>query len=360
MRRKQPAPAIRWSMNTEPTPISSENAPPILQTCLNLPEKRQGKVRDIYAIPADLAQAPSHPDMHSRENPDSTMHGDRLLMIATDRISAFDVVLPNAIPGKGCLLTEIATFWLRWIESQGLCKTHLLSTDVADIPDAAFANDSACTPRRDLLGRITIGTRCEVIPIECVVRGYLEGSGWKEYQQTSAVCGVRLPAGLRRCDKLPEPLFTPATKVDHGHDENICFEQAAKLVGHEQMTWLRNTSLNIYNAAAQYALARGIIIADTKFEFGIPLGRDKKPTQHKPILIDEALTPDSSRFWPAKTYTPGQTQPSFDKQFVREYLESLVNAGTWNKESPGPNLPDQVVQGTLTRYHQAISLLMEE
>ncbi len=329
------------------------NTRPLVSTRLNLPGKRQGKVRDIYTIPARFY------------GPDVT--ADRLLIVATDRISAFDVVLPTAIPGKGRMLTTLATFWLRWIEEQGLATTHLLSTDPADIPDDAFRdnteetdahNDVALTSCEALCGRITIGTRCRVLPIECVVRGYLEGSGWKDYQQTGSVCGVALPAGLKRCSQLPEPIFTPATKADQGHDENISFEQACQRVGSETMTRLRETSIAIYNAAARHARSRGIIIADTKFEFGIPLDASGEPLDTEPILIDEALTPDSSRFWPADQYRPGCAQPSFDKQFVREYLQSLVDAGKWNKQDPGPVLPDDVVQGTLGRYQQAIDMLM--
>jgi phosphoribosylaminoimidazole-succinocarboxamide synthase len=191
-----------------------------------------------------------------------------------------------------------------------------------------------------------------VIPIECVVRGYLEGSGWKEYQATGSVCGVTLPKGLRQCDKLPEPIFTPATKAVVGHDENIGFEQAAAIVGLETAGVLRELSLSIYKAAAEHALSRGIIIADTKFEFGVPLGEVGKQQRvwTPPMLIDEALTPDSSRFWPADGYTPGRAQKSFDKQFLREYLETLVAEGKWNKTAPGPELPARVVEGTLERY----------
>ena len=255
---------------------------PIFATDLKLPNRRQGKVRDIYDMP-----------------------DGRLLIVATDRISAFDVVMPTPIPGKGKLLTEISTFWFHFIEKRGLSSTHLRSTSAADIPASALRDAS----RADLEGRVTIGARCNVVPVECVVRGYLEGSGWKDYQQTGSVCGVHLPAGLRQCDRLPQPIFTPATKAPQGqHDENISFEQACERVGRDLMTTLRNRSIAIYAAANEFALSRGIIIADTKFEFGIPAGSSE------PMLIDEALTPDSSRFWPAADYQPGRAQKSFDKQ----------------------------------------------
>ena len=291
---------------------------------------RTGKVRDVYRIPDEPGDA-----------------APRVLMVASDRISAFDVVLPTPIAGKGRLLTEIAAFWLGWVESRGLCRTHLLSTDAADIPESAF---TGTTTRQELVGRVTIGRACTVIPIECVVRGYLEGSGWGEYQASGTVCGVRLPDGLRRCDRLPEPIFTPATKAEDGaHDENISFERAGQLIGRDLIEHLRDVSVNIYTQAAHHALEHGILIADTKFEFGIPVDNPGSD----PILIDEALTPDSSRFWPADDYEPGRTQRSFDKQFVREYLQTLIDAGRWDKADPGPELPDEIVSGTLDRYREA-------
>ncbi|MEZ6241796.1 MAG: phosphoribosylaminoimidazolesuccinocarboxamide synthase [Phycisphaerales bacterium] len=304
----------------------------VFDTDLNLPGRRRGKVRDIYRLP-DFAG------------------GESLLIVASDRISAFDVVMPTTIPGKGRLLTEVASFWLRWIEGQGLSRTHLISTEAGDVPASAF--EGSKTTRGDLEGRIMIGRRCQVIPVEFVVRGYLEGSGWREYQKTSAICGVKLPSGLKQCSRLPEAIFTPATKEDEGHDENIDFERACTIAGRELMTTLRDRSLAIYNAAAEYALARGIIIADTKFEFGLPVDEHGKTTGEEPILIDEALTPDSSRFWPADEYEPGHSQRSFDKQYVREHLEGLVSRGEWDKTPPGPALPDEVVQGTLSRYAEA-------
>jgi phosphoribosylaminoimidazole-succinocarboxamide synthase len=263
--------------------------------------------------------------------------------------------MPTPITGKGKVLTQMAAFWFDFIRTKGICETHYLSGSTSDLPGGLDQHKSW------LEGRITIGRQCNVIPIECVVRGYLEGSGWKEYQQTGEVCGVKLPKGLRQCDKLPEPIFTPATKEASGHDQNISFEQACDIVGLETMGVLRDLSLKIYDAAAQHALARGIIIADTKFEFGLRGGSEKKAARvwEPPILIDEALTPDSSRFWPVDGYAPGKAQKSFDKQFLREYLESLVADGKWNKEAPGPQLPPAIVEGTLARYREALERLTD-
>jgi phosphoribosylaminoimidazole-succinocarboxamide synthase len=296
---------------------------PLFQTDLDLPGLRRGKVRDVY-----------------------NLGSSQLLIVATDRISAFDVVLPTPIPGKGRLLTSLSSFWLRFIEAKRICKTHLISDDASEIPAHAFKPGG--TKREDLVGRSTIARKARVIPIECVVRGYIEGSGLKEYQATGQVCGITLPPGLRQCDRLAEPIFTPATKEEQGkHDLNISFEQAAEIAGQALMEKLRATSLAIYQAAAAHALARGIIIADTKFEFGMV------DDSTDPILIDEALTPDSSRFWPADSYQPGRAQKSFDKQYLREYLESLVAAGAWNKQAPGPELPADIVQATLAKYQEA-------
>ncbi|QQS08743.1 MAG: phosphoribosylaminoimidazolesuccinocarboxamide synthase [Phycisphaerales bacterium] len=315
---------------------------PLLKSGLNLAGLRRGKVRDVYDLPPGRDGTP------------------RLLIVATDRISAFDVVMPTPIPGKGATLTAISTFWFRFIVNAGLCKTHLLSTDAAEIPETAFhlgTDTGTRTPRESLVGRITIARRAHVVPIECVVRGYLEGSGWREYQQTGSVCGIALPKGLRQCDRLPLPIFTPATKEDLGkHDENVSFEKAADLVGGDLMRSLRDTSLAIYTKAAEHALARGVIIADTKFEFGFPIDASGKESD-TPILIDEALTPDSSRFWPADRYEPGHSQASYDKQFLREYLESLVAKGNWHKSPPGPSLPAHVIQGTVDRYREVAKLL---
>jgi len=311
---------------SESVPDLSGNTDTVFETDLSLPGARRGKVRDIYDLDPD-----------------------RVIMVATDRISAFDVVMPTPIPGKGRLLTEIATWWLRWIESQGLCQTHLLSTDPHDLPDHAFGGS---TQPEHLQGRLTIGKRARVIPIEFVVRGYLEGSGWKDYQATGAVSGIQLPNGLVQCQQLPEPIFTPATKALQGmHDENISFQAAAQAVDPALMDQLRELSLQIYDRAASHARDRGIIIADTKFEFGL-ISDDSSP-----ILIDEAFTPDSSRFWPADTYEPGHAQPSFDKQFVREHLQTLVDRGEWDKTSPGPTLPTEVIEGTLSRYREVVRRL---
>lgn len=305
------------------------NAASVFQTDLNLPVTR-GKVRDVYEL-----------------------GDDRVLLVASDRLSAFDVVLPTPIPGKGQLLTQIAGFWFRFIEDRGLARSFLISTSVSNLPDDAFTGTQ--TTRADLKGRITIGTRCDVLPIECVVRGFLEGSGWAEYQEHGSVSGVRLPSGLERCAKLPEPIFTPATKAAQGeHDENIDERAAAALVGSDTLGQVRELSLSIYTQAAAYALDRGIIIADTKFEFGYRVDTGEL------VIVDEALTPDSSRFWPAASYEPGKTQPSFDKQFVREYLTDLVDRGIWDKRAPGPEMPDHVVEGTLSRYEEARDRLLGE
>jgi phosphoribosylaminoimidazole-succinocarboxamide synthase len=304
----------------------------VLTTDLDLPERRAGKVRDTYRL-----------------------GDDEMLLVATDRISAFDVVLPSAIPGKGVLLTEMAAFWLRFVERTGLIGTHLRTTDLDSIPDSAFKGETA---PEDLAGRSMIGRRCRVLPVEFVVRGYLEGSGWADYQATGEVCGVSLPTGLERCARLPEPIFTPATKAAVGeHDENVSVEVAGASIGRELLDRLADVSIEIYRRAAAYSMERGIIIADTKFEFGIPID-ERGQDVGEPVLIDEALTPDSSRFWPAANYEPGRPQPSFDKQFVREHLERLVDQGLWDKTSPGPALPLDVIEGTLARYREARDRLL--
>ena len=298
-------------------------------TNIALPGRRQGKVRDLYELPPDAAGVP------------------RLLIIATDRLSAYDVVMPTPFPGKGRLLTSISMKWFRWIETQralGLTH-HVLSTDPADVPVAA-------AHRATLDGRIMIGRRTRVVPIECVARGYLAGSGWKEYQKGGTVCGIRLPAGLKQCDELPEPIFTPATKAEVGHDENITFEQACAIVGERLMSRLRRWTLDFYTAAHDYAHQRGIIIADTKFEFGHAVDAGGRATDEV-LLIDEALTPDSSRFWPLDRYAPGRDQESFDKQYVRNHLETLVSAGQWNKTPPGPEIPSDIVANTIAKYQEA-------
>lgn len=314
----------------------------VMQTDLSLPGRRQGKVRDIYEATINGAGA--------------------LVIVATDRISAFDVVMPNGVSGKGIVLTQISKFWFDMIEQKlgGKLKHHLISTDPGDIPRLTAEQ------RQALRGRVMIGRRARVVPIECVVRGYLAGSGWKEYTKSQTVCGVELPAGLRQCDKLPEPIFTPSTKAESGHDENISFEEACRVAGAEVMAKLRDLSIAIYKMGHDYAQQRGIILADTKFEFGLPL--DGPSAAHgdsggvaggggEPILIDEVLTPDSSRFWPADQYEPGKDQPSFDKQYVRNYLQQLVDSGRWDKTPPAPALPEEIVRNTLAKYLEAYRAL---
>ena len=278
------------------------------------PPDRQGKVRDLYEF------------------------GDRLLLVATDRISAFDYVLGSGIPDKGKVLSQISSFWFD--RTKAIVRNHVISTDPDDYPPAARAAADV------LRGRSMLVTRTEPLPIECVARGYLSGSGWKDYVATGEVCGIRLPAGLRESDRLPEPLFTPATKAQSGHDINIPESEAARLVGADVLARVRDLTLRLYSEGAAHAERCGIIVADTKFEFGrLPSGEI--------ILIDEMLTPDSSRFWPRDTYRPGGAQPSFDKQFVRDYLERIH----WNKQPPVPTLPDDVVVKTREKYVEAFRRL---
>ena len=292
---------------------------PLLETSLTgLTLHRRGKVRDVYEI------------------------GDQLLIVTTDRISAFDYVLGSGIPDKGKVLTQLSGFWF---EKMGdLVPHHLVSMDTAEFPEPARAHADI------LRGRTMLVRRTEPVPIECVARGYLSGSGWKEYQKTGSVCGVRLPAGLRESDRLPEPIFTPATKAESGHDENISEDEASRLVGHELVARLKALTLEIYRRGAAHALSKGIIVADTKFEFGLTGAGD--PNRDL-VLIDEVLTPDSSRFWPESKYEPGRGQPSFDKQYVRDYLEEI----RWNKQPPVPSLPDDVVRRTREKYVEAFTLL---
>jgi len=278
---------------------------------------RRGKVRDVYDL------------------------GDKLLLVATDRISAFDWVMPSGIPDKGRILTQLSAFWFDLLD----VPSHVISTDIGsiDLPPGCDASQ--------LAGRSMIVKKCRVAPVECVVRGYLEGSGWKEYQASSAVCGVKLPAGLVQCSKLPEPIFTPATKEESGHDENINFQRMSEIIGAPAAEELKRRSIDIYRRAAEHAQSRGIIIADTKFEFGWVNGKNGDDEQL--ILIDEVLTPDSSRFWPADQYKPGRAQPSFDKQFLREWLETT----SWDKNSPPPALPEEVVAATRKKYIEAYEKL---
>jgi phosphoribosylaminoimidazole-succinocarboxamide synthase len=278
---------------------------------------RSGKVRDLY-----------------------TVDDDRLLLVASDRLSAFDVILPTPIADKGRILTGLSRFWFR--ETTDIVANHLLSTDPADLPTSLTGGDEAVLA--DLRGRMMLGRRAEVLPVECVVRGYVSGSGWKDYRASGAICGVALPAGLRESDRLPEPIFTPAWKAPAGqHDENISFERVVALVGDEALAArVRDASLALYARGSAVCEKAGIILADTKFEFGVtPDGAL--------LLIDEVMTPDSSRFWDAADYEPGRAQASYDKQFVRDWLE----AQPWNKTAPGPALPDDVVAGTRARYIEA-------
>ncbi|MFQ3609981.1 MAG: phosphoribosylaminoimidazolesuccinocarboxamide synthase [Fimbriimonadales bacterium] len=298
--------------------------PTVFQTDLPLPLHHRGKVRDTYLC------------------------GEHLLMIATDRLSAFDVVLPTPIPDKGRILTQLSAFWFRRLEP--IQPHHMISTEWDAIAEALrSAGVADPSPYRDLLeGRSMLVRHAQPLPMECVVRGYIAGSLWKEYRQAGGeshpvvLHGLALPAGLRECEALPEPLFTPATKAQSGHDENISFEQACALVGRDRAEQLRHISLTLYQHASAYAKARGVILADTKFEFGLD-------TEGRLVWIDEALTPDSSRFWDAQLYQPGKPQPSFDKQFVRDYLETLQ----WDKQPPAPPLPTEIVEQTRTRYHEA-------
>ena len=272
----------------------------------------RGKVRDIYDL------------------------GDRLLIVATDRLSAFDVVMATPIPDKGRVLTQLSLFWFDLL--QDVIPNHVLSATQFPPPFDRYTED--------LAGRSMVVRKTKPLPVECVARGYLSGSGWKEYRATGKVCGISLPAGLRECDKLPDPIFTPATKATSGHDENISFERMAEILGKPLAEKVRHVTLEIYRRAAAYAEPRGILLADTKFEFG--------QLQGELIWIDEALTPDSSRFWPASQYQPGGAQPSFDKQFVRDYLERIH----WPKTPPGPELPPDVIEATRAKYREAYRILV--
>jgi phosphoribosylaminoimidazole-succinocarboxamide synthase len=295
---------------------------PLLETSLDgLTLYRRGKVRDVYEV------------------------DDALLIVATDRISAFDYVLGSGIPDKGKVLTQLSGFWF---ERMGdLVPHHLLSLDVDRFPDAARRHATV------LRGRTMLTRKTDPIPIECVARGYLSGSGWKEYQQTGAVCGITLPPGLRESDRLPEPIFTPATKADSGHDVNISEAEAGRIVGTDLIARLKALTLEIYRRGCEHAESKGIIIADTKFEFGLARSEAATLGPQEIILIDEVLTPDSSRFWPQASYAPGHGVPSFDKQFVRDYLEDIK----WNKQPPVPSLPEEVVARTREKYVDAFRLL---
>lgn len=285
----------------------------LLETDLPFPLRARGKVRDIYDL------------------------GDRLLFIASDRISAFDCILGSGIPCKGRVLTQTSLFWFDFL--RGLIPSHVLTADINEYPEALRAYS------HKLEGRSMIVKKARMIEVECVARGYLSGSGWKEYKAHGTVCGIALPSGLRESDKLPQPIFTPATKAQTGHDENVSFEEVVALIGSELAARLRDTTLAIYERASAYALDRGLILADTKFEFGF-IGDDL-------VLADEVLTPDSSRYWPADRYQPGGPQFSFDKQYVRDYLETL----SWDKRPPAPSLPADVIQKTSEKYREAYTRL---
>ncbi len=275
---------------------------------------RSGKVRDIFDL------------------------GENLLLVASDRVSAFDVVLPTGIPEKGKILTQISLFWFKQMED--IIPNHLISTDVNDFP-------AVCQPGRELLnGRSMLVRKAKPLPVECIVRGYISGSGWKEYKKSNTVCGIKLPEGLLESSKLPEPLFTPSTKAEEGHDINITFDEVINIVGKDMAEKLRDISLSMYTRARDMAEKKGIIIADTKFEFGI--------FNDNLISIDEVLTPDSSRFWSVKTYAPGRSQDSYDKQIVRDYLLGL----DWNQQPPGPELPPNIVEKAAARYREIIEILM--
>jgi len=294
---------------------SNSSSPPLLESKLSLKRLHQGKVRDIYEIDTD-----------------------HMLIVTTDRLSAFDVVLPDPIPGKGRVLTEISEFWFQR-------TTQIVPNHTTDYPLERAVPNAA--ERAMIADRSMVVRRLKALPIEAVVRGYLIGSGWRDYQQTGMVCGIQLPLGLKQADQLPAPLFTPATKADLGaHDENIAYDQVVTLIGRGLAEQVRAIALSLYSFAAAHALARGIIIADTKFEFGVD-------DAGRLTLIDEALTPDSSRFWPVDTYRPGTSPPSFDKQFVRDYLETL----DWNKRAPGPHLPREIIENTSQKYSEALRRL---
>jgi phosphoribosylaminoimidazole-succinocarboxamide synthase len=289
-------------------------------TIAGRPPDRVGKVRDIYEF------------------------GDHLLIVATDRISAFDYVLRSGIPDKGKVLAQISAFW--FTKTRAIVDNHLLSMEPADFPETARGDVAM------LAGRSALVRRADPLPIECVARGYLAGSGWKDYRQTGHICGIPLTAGLRESDRLPAPIFTPATKARSGHDINVTEQEAADLVGLPLLQRVRDLTLRLYAAGAAHAESCGILVADTKFEFGLLPG-DDRPAEDRVILIDEVLTPDSSRFWPRDRYDPGGPQPSFDKQYVRDYLEAIK----WDKQPPVPSLPDDVVAGTRAKYLEAFSRL---
>jgi phosphoribosylaminoimidazole-succinocarboxamide synthase len=312
---------IEGDIGEEITMNKTWDGPVVLETHLEaLGPKRQGKVRDIYDL------------------------GDKLLLVATDRISAFDVVLPDGIPGKGYVLTQLSRFWFGWLGTkEKIVSHHLITADIEKFPNS-------CQRFKEVLsGRSMLVQKARPLPVECIVRGYLSGSGWREYRDKGTVCDQALPRGLKESDRLPEPIFTPSTKATEGHDLNITFEEMQRMIGESLAKEIRTVSLKLYQRAAAYAESRGIIIADTKLEFGLNL------VTQELILIDEILTPDSSRFWPKDGYVPGGPQPSFDKQYVRDYLDSIG----WNHKPPAPRLPEKVIQQTSLKYQEALERLSQ-
>ena len=304
------------SIHYSPTTINSLTVQSTPITTLELPgikKLRSGKVREVFDL------------------------GETLLFVATDRLSAFDVILPDPIPHKGAVLTQLSAFWFRRFD---FVKNHMITADIEKFPQELSSY------HRELAERSMIVRKAQPLPVECVVRGYLAGSGWKEYQQSGTICGVKLPPGLQLASQLPEPIFTPSTKAEEGHDENIDMKECARLLGDEMANRVKDLSLKIYSEGRAHAAQRGIIVADTKFEFG--------HFEDDLILIDECLTPDSSRFWPADQYVVGQSPPSFDKQFVRDYLETL----DWDKTPPGPRLPAEIIEKTSQKYREALDRLI--
>ena len=304
----------------------------VISTDLPLPGRRTGKVRDLYDLPTVAGRPP------------------RVLVVASDRVSAFDVVMPTPIPDKGRLLTRISLEWFRFLRTRRIVDDHLLSADPHEVPGLSREDHDL------LVGRSMICRKVRIVPVECVVRGWLAGSGWTEYRQNGSVCGVPLPAGLGPFAQLPEPIFTPAFKNDAGHDENCTLEQVAERVGHELAERLRMLSLSIYRAAADRALDRGLVLADTKFEFGFALDEHGEPTDRL-LLADEVLTPDSSRYWISDSAGSGREPASLDKQFLRDWLLAEERAGRWDRTPPGPALPPDIVRRTRERYERAADLL---
>jgi phosphoribosylaminoimidazole-succinocarboxamide synthase len=319
------------SVNTGGTSSPLES-PALVSTQLELPGRRTGKVRDLYELPPDPDGRP------------------RVLIVATDRVSAFDVVLPEAAPGKGRLLCQTSLWWFRRLRREGIVPDHVLHANVEAVPELRPES------REALRGRTMVCRAAQVVPIECVARGHLAGSGLAEYRRSGSICGIRLPEGLAPGDPLPEPIFTPATKAAEGHDENIDFERACELVGESLMRTLREHTLAIFTAAGRIAAEKGLVLADTKFEFGFAIGRDGRPTDEL-LLVDEILTPDSSRWWPREATGHGRVPDGFDKQPLRDWLQAEADAGRWDKAPPGPAVPPEVQQALLGRYREVLRRL---